>query len=80
MNTRTYVAPRWRCADLIDGLKPYRKIVQRLEDRGYPRLPISSIAGWRSNNSIPGVWMPAFIDLGLESCIITSIDDLRVHP
>lgn len=79
MNQRSYDAPEWRARDLIDGLKPYRKIVERLVERGYPKLPISSIAGWRMNNSIPGVWMPALIDLGLESLVITSIDDLRMR-
>ena len=80
MTARSYLTPQWRCRDLIDGLKPYRRIVERLEARGYPRLPISSIAGWRMTNSIPGVWMPAFVDLGLESRVIVSIEDFRVSP
>jgi|RhiMethySRZTD1v2_1073278.scaffolds.fasta_scaffold1615097_2 hypothetical protein len=77
MNTRNYEPPKWRIRELIDGLKPYRRIVERLEARGYPRLPQSSIAGWRMHNSIPNVWLPAFIDLGLESRVIVSIDDFR---
>lgn len=79
MNARTYPAPSWKCAELIDGLKPYSQIIRRLEDKGYPSLPISSIAGWRMRNVIPGVWMPAIIDLAFESCLINSIDDLREH-
>ena len=79
MYVRNYEAPEWRSRDLIDGLKPYRAIIKRLEDRGYPKLPVSSIAGWRMRNHIPSMWLPAFIDLGLESCVITSIDDLRMR-
>jgi hypothetical protein len=79
-NTRSYPAPQWRCRDLIDGLKPYRRIAERLEERGYPRLPLSSIANWRMANSIPNVWMPAFIDLALEDRIIVNIEDFRMSP
>lgn len=77
MNVRNYDPPKWRARYLIDGLKPYRKIVEQLQLRGYPPVPVSSIAGWRMANSIPGVWMPALIDLGLENRVIVSIEDLR---
>jgi hypothetical protein len=79
MSTRKYPAPEWRAKELIDGMKPYRRIIQRLEEKGYPKLPTTTIAGWRTINRIPGVWMPAFIDLAFESGLIKCIDDLRVR-
>jgi hypothetical protein len=80
MNLRTYPPPQWRIRDLIDGLRPYSRISKRLEERGYPRLPLSTIAAWRTQDSIPGVWMPAMLDLGLEDRIIVNIEDFRVSP
>ena len=80
MNPQTYTSPQWHYARLIDMLKPYSNIVARLEAKGYPRLPLSSVAGWRMRNSIPAPWVPAMIDLGLETRIIGNIEDLRLKP
>jgi hypothetical protein len=75
---RNYEAPEWRFADLIDSLKPYSLMIERLVDKGYPRIPQSSIAGWRARNSIPTPWVPAFIELGIESRVIGKISDMLV--
>ncbi len=80
MNPLSYPAPEWRYADLIDGLKPYHNIVEMLEAKGYPRLPLSSIAGWRMRNSIPPAWVPALIGLGVDAGLIRTIEDLRIRP
>ena len=80
MNKQTYVAPTWRFDVLIDAQKPYRRIAERLHAKGYPMLPLSTIAGWRKRNSMPPYWVPAMIELGLEAGVIQTIDNLRVGP
>jgi hypothetical protein len=78
MNQQSYVNPDWRFDELIDALRPYRVIAERLQSKGYPLLPLSSIAGWRMRNSIPSVWVLPMVQLGLEARIIKSVNDLRV--
>lgn len=75
---RTYLEPEWRFDELIDFMKPYRRIVERLEERGYPTLPIASIATWRKVNRIPGIWVPAFLAMALDDGFIEKIDDMRI--
>ncbi len=77
MNVYSYTTPKWRYDELIDSLKPYRAIAEGLHAKGYPLLPLSSIAGWRLRNSIPPAWVPAMISLGLEARVIGRIEDLR---
>jgi hypothetical protein len=75
----TYEPPKWRFDELILGLGFESQIVEKLVRRGYPRVPASSIIGWRSRNSIPPIWLPVFIQMGLDEKLITNIEDLRVQ-
>jgi len=74
----TYPPPQWRFDEMLFGLGSSRSIAQKLVERGYPRLPLSSIAGWRMRNSVPVFWLPALVQLALDEKIINRIDDLRV--
>jgi len=75
----TYDPPKWRFNDLLIGLGADELVAFKLERRGYPRVPVNSITGWRLRNSIPPFWLPVIIQLGLEEKIIKKIEDLRVH-
>jgi hypothetical protein len=75
----TYFPPLWRFNDLITGLGQEKLIVEKLVARGYPRVPVTSIVGWRLRKSIPPFWVPVFIQMGLDEQIINRIEDLRVH-
>jgi hypothetical protein len=76
----TYVPPVWRFDEVILGLGSATDIANRLVAKGYPRIPRSSIAGWRMRNSIPPVWVPVFIQMALDAKLINKIEDLRVQP
>ncbi len=73
----SYTPPAWRWGRLIESLGTYQSISDDLVARGYPRVPISTLAGWRLRNSLPPFWVPVFIDLALERKIIVNIEDLR---
>ena len=75
----TYEPPKWRFGELLTGLGSDGLIVEKLVFRGYPRVPKSSIAGWRFRDSIPSVWIPVFIQMGLDEKLINDIGDLQVR-
>ena len=73
----SYVKPRWRFGDLVQGLGHENVIVEKLVERGYPRVPANSVLGWRLRNSIPSFWVPIFIQMAIEEKLINNIEDLR---
>lgn len=74
----TYPPPHWRFTDLIKGLGHEKDIVDKLVMRGYARVPTSTIEGWRRRNRIPAMWVPAFVQLGMDEKLINRVDDLKV--
>jgi hypothetical protein len=74
----TYAPPQWRFAEMLEGLGSSTDVAKKAVARGYPRIPQSSIAGWRMRNSIPPFWVPVFIQMALDEKLITKIEDLRV--
>jgi len=74
----TYVPPRWRFDDILVGLGPDSAIVHKVTKRGYPKIPRSTIAGWRLRNSIPTFWVPLFIQMALDEKLIRRIEDMHV--
>jgi hypothetical protein len=74
----TYPPPRWRFGDLLTGLGHESQIASKLEQRGYPRVPLDSIVSWRLRNSIPAYWVPILIQMGLDERLIARIEDLRI--
>jgi hypothetical protein len=75
----SYVKPVWRFGDLVTGLGHDAYIVEKLARRGYPRVPVNSVTGWRLRNSIPSFWVPVFLQMGIEEKLIKNIEDLRVQ-
>ena len=75
----TYDPPAWRFGDLLTGLGTDTMVADKLVRRGYPKVPVNSITGWRLRNSIPPFWVPIVIQMGLDEQLIKSIDDLRVQ-
>lgn len=70
--------PRWRWAGLVEGLGTAQHISDTLQQRGYPRVPLSTIWNWKMRNSIPTMWVPPMLQLGLEAGLISKLEDLRV--
>jgi hypothetical protein len=75
----TYTPPRWKFDEILFGLGTATDLSNLIVARGYPRIPRSSIAGWRMRNSIPPFWVPLFIQLALEAKLIDTIEDLRIR-
>jgi hypothetical protein len=74
----TYAPPRWKFDEILFGLGPDTDLADKIVARGYPRIPRSSLAGWRMRNSIPPFWVPLIIQMALEAKLIKSIESLRV--
>ena len=75
----SYTPPEWRFSGLITMLGSPAEIVAKIEARGYPRIPRTSINGWWHRNSIPPFWVPLFIQMALDENLISKIEDLRVQ-
>ena len=74
-----YVPPRWRFDEVLHGLGSAADISNAFVARGYPRVPRSSIAGWRMRNSVPPFWVPLVIQMAFDAKLISTIEDLRVQ-
>ena len=77
MRSLHYNAPKWKFRHMIQSLGSYNEVAFLLQQKGYPRLPESTVTAWAHRNSIPSSWLPAVIALALEARVIGSIDDLK---
>jgi hypothetical protein len=75
---RTYRLPRWDFYGVLIDLGTASEISQMLVDKGYDRVPPTTIQGWRNRNLLPAPWVPVFLALALEYGIIRRIGDLEL--
>jgi hypothetical protein len=71
--------PQWRWADLVEGLGSAQEVSDEVHRRGYPRLPLSTIWNWRMRKSVPAMWVPVMLQMGLDARLINHIEDLRIN-
>jgi hypothetical protein len=71
--------PQWRWADLVEGLGSAQEVSDEVFRRGYPRLPLSTIWNWRMRRSVPAMWVPVMLQMGLDARLINRIEDLRIQ-
>ena len=69
--------PAWSFKNLLMVLGTAKEIQELLRQRGYHPPPEDTIQGWRNRNSIPGKWVPVFIQMGIDRKFIADIDGLK---
>lgn len=57
---------QWKWKQLIVALGGPKKVCDHIARRGVRPPPWETVKGWQTRNSVPGLWAPLLILIGME--------------